>query len=113
MSKPHIALRLRDRLGPDASEDLINAFEEAQKDMVTLTTDRFERRLIAVSSELRQDMAAMDTGIRVALIDGLSKLRTDMSAMRADILLWSFLFWMGQVAAIVAILGFMLRAVAR
>ena len=119
-----LGLRLRDKLGSEASQDLSNAFQEVQNDMLALTTDRFDGRLIAVGSELRseiyqtqselrQEMARMDAGIRVALTEGLSKIRTEMSEMRVDVIRWSFVFWIGQFAATAALLGFMLRSIPR
>ena len=67
--------------------------------MVTLATERFEARLAAVASELRQEMARMDSGIRITLAEGLSKIRIDMSDGRAELIRWSFFFWVGQFAA--------------
>ena len=124
MVTPSLGLRLRDKLGSEASQDLSNAFQEVQNDMLTQTTDRFDGRLIAVGSELRseiyqtqselrQEMARMDAGIRVALTEGLSKIRTEMSEMRVDVIRWSFVFWIGQFAATAALLGFMLRSIPR
>lgn len=115
-----LGLRLRDELGPEASQDLGSAFVEVQNDMLTITTERFDGRLLAVGSELRSEiyraqsdlrleMAHMDAGLRVALAEGLSNIRTDMSDMRAEVIRWSFLFWVGQFAATAALLGFMLR----
>lgn len=89
--------------------------------MLTITTDRFEARLIAVSaelrseiartqSELRQEIAYGDAGLRVAFIEGLSRIRTEMSDMRVDVLRWSFLCWIGQVVATASLLAFMLRS---
>ena len=135
MARPSLGLRLRDKLGSEASQDLSHAFQDVQSDMLTLTTDRFDGRLIAVGSELRseisrtqsalrseifqtqselrQEMARMDAGIRVALTEGLSKIRTEMSEMRVDVIRWSFVFWIGQFAATAALLGFMLRSIPR
>ena len=124
MVTPSLGLRLRDKLGSEASQDLSNAFQEVQNDMLTLTTDRLDGRLIAVGSELRseiyqtqselrQEMARMDAGICVALTEGLSKIRTEMSEMRVDVIRWSFVFWIGQFAATAALLGFMLRSIPR
>jgi hypothetical protein len=121
---PALGLRLRDKLGPDASQDLSHAFEEVQNDMLTLTSERFEGRLIAVGSELRsemyqtqsdlrQEMARMDSGLRVTLAEGLSAIRADMNEMRVDVIRWSFLFWIGQVIATATVVGFMLRSIAR
>jgi len=113
MVQPNIGLRLRDKLGPDASQDLSHAFEEVRNDMLTMTADRFEGRLIAVGAGLREDMARMDSGVRIALADGLAKIRMDVSEARANVVYWSFLFWIGQFAATAVLLGFMLRSVGR
>jgi hypothetical protein len=37
--------------------------------------------------------------------------RQELSTTRVDMLRWSFVFWIGQVAAIAALLAFMLRGV--
>jgi len=124
MGVPVLGLHLRSRLGPEACEELSDAFEEEKNDMLAITSERFEQRLIAVSaelraeighsqSELRQEMTKMDAGIRVALTDGLSKIRAEMTDMRVDTLRWSFLFWLGQVAATGTLLAFMLRGFIR
>lgn len=120
MVQPNLGLRLRDKLGPEASQDLTHAFEEVQHDMLTITSERFENRLIAVGAELRseihqtqsdlrQEMARMDAGLRVTLLDGLSKIRTDLSESRVEVMRWSFFFWVGQFAATSALIGLLLR----
>ena len=123
MASPDLGLRLLTRLGPEACEDLSNAIEEGQNDMLSEASERFEQRLIAVAAEpradigrggpLRQDMTTMDAGIRVALTEGLSKIRVEMTDMRVEVLRWSFLFWLGQVAATATLLALMLRAFGR
>lgn len=98
--------------------------EEVQNDMLTITTERFEGRLIAVGSELRseiyrtqselrEEMARMDASLRITLAEGLSKIRTDISEARANVAYWSFLFWLGQFAATATLIGYMLRWAAR
>jgi hypothetical protein len=109
MVQPNLGLRLRDKLGPEASQDLSHAFEEVRHDMLTITSERFEGRLTAVGSELRQEMARMDSGLRVALTDALSKIRTDLSDSRAEVLRWSFIFWIGQFTATTALIVLLLR----
>lgn len=124
MVQPNLGLRLRDKLGPDASLDLGHAFQEVQNDMLTIVTERFEGRLIAVGSELRseiyqtqselrQEMARMDAGIRITLSEGLAKIRTEMSDIQVNVIRWSFAFWITQFAATAALLGFMLRSAGR
>ena len=109
MIRPTLGLRLRDRLGPEASQDLSGAFEEMENAVLTLATERFEARLAAVASDLRQEMARMDAGIRITLTEELSKIRIDMSDSRAELIRWSFFFWVGQFAATVAVIGLLWR----
>jgi hypothetical protein len=109
MRQPSLSLRLRDKLGPEGSQDLSHAFEEVQTEMLTITTERFEGRLAAVGSGLREDMVRMESGVRITLTEGLSKIRTDISEARANVVYWSFLFWIGQFAATAALIGYVLR----
>lgn len=113
MVKPNLGLRLRDTLGADASQDLSHAFEEVQHHMLTITTERFEARLATVASELRQDMARMDAGFRIALTEGISKIHLDMSEARIEIMRWSFFFWVGQFTATVTLIALLLRFAGR
>jgi hypothetical protein len=91
--KANLGLRLRDKLGPEASQDLSHAFEEVQNDMLTITTERFEGRLIAVGSELRseiyrtqselrEEMARMDASLRITLAEACRR-SAPISARRA------------------------------
>jgi hypothetical protein len=81
--------------------------------MVNAEGERFERRLTEEISGLRAEMYRELHALRVEVRDGLAAVRQEMSIMRADTLKWSFLFWIGQVATIAALLSFMLRASGR
>ena len=113
MIQPVLGLRLRDKLGPEATQDLGNAFEEVQKDMLTIAAERFDSRLVSVECHLRQDMTRLETGLHMALAEGLAKIRTEMSELRTDVLRWSFVFWIGQFAATAALFGLMLKFIGR
>ena len=102
------------------------------KIVLTAEAERFERRLTeeitglrtelhdqisAVRTELRDQISGLRAelhkeiaALRLEMHDGLAAVRQEMHAMRADILKWSFLFWIGQVATMAALLSFMLRA---
>jgi len=69
---------------------------------------------------IRSEMAAMGAAIRGELADQGAAIRSEMAAMgaairaemasgRVELLKWCFLFWIGQVAAMAALLAFMLR----
>jgi hypothetical protein len=79
------------RLGHDGARELSELLETEQRtwseQVLTVVTERFERRLI----------------------DETAKLRVEIAKDRFEVLKWMFLFWLGQVAAMAAMLNFMLR----
>jgi hypothetical protein len=109
MARTTISVRLRERLGEDASEDLAFAIDGAKGDMIAICQDKFEARLVVVAAELRQDMTKLDANLRVTMADGFAALRKEMSEMRVDMIRACFLFWLGQFAALVVALNYMLR----
>jgi len=70
---------------------------------------QFYRELSALRLELHDGLDA----VRQEMATLRADMETRMAAMRTDILKWSFLFWIGQVATIAALLSFMLRASGR
>lgn len=75
---------LRDRLGEDGADALvalINAASDQNKaDVLAFVEEKFERRL-------SQEVAKLDVRI---------------SEVRADLVRWMFIFWVGQLGAILA-----------
>ena len=78
---------LRQRLGETATEDLAAMFADAH----ALATASFEQRLSQETGRLRVDMAR------------------EFASLRVDLLKWSFLFWIGQVAALTAVMSLLLQ----
>ena len=76
--------------------------QEWTEDVVTMAVDRFEGRLTTEISSLRVDMVRELSALR-------QDVTRDLSAVRVELLKWSFLFWIGQVAAMAGLLAFMLR----
>jgi hypothetical protein len=89
---------LHDRLGPDASAGLLDLLDVARRDwlqdVLTVATDRFERRVIEEATSLRlaiaqgqaalrEEMAAGHAALRVEMASGLAAVRQDMAAARA------------------------------
>jgi len=97
---------LRKQLGDDATFGLIELLDTERKEwsdqVLSVATDRFERRLTEEASALR-----------VELHQGLASVRDEIASMRVDMLKWSFVFWVGQVAAMAALMSFMLRGAGR
>ena len=107
MGPSRVPAAIRVKLGDDATFGLIELLDTEQKDwsesVLTTATDRFERRLTHEIAGLRHEF-------HTTLHDGLASVRGELATTRVEMLRWSFVFWIGQVAAVAALLAFMLRA---
>ena len=85
------------------SERVWNAMPAAIGDdeLMSQMTDRFERRLVEETSQLRGDVSA----VRVEI----SGLRADMARDRFELLKWAFAFWIGQFFATAALIAALTR----
>jgi hypothetical protein len=108
---------LAERLGHEGTRGLIEwssaTHEEWKDDVLTTAVGRFEVRLTTEISALRVDMTRELSSLREEVGREISLLRRDMtrdlSDTRFEILKWSFLFWVGQLAAIAGLLAFTTR----
>jgi hypothetical protein len=77
---------LREKLGEEGTDALVTLINEAgesnKKSVVEVVEERFERRLT----------------------EEIGKLRTDMADLRANLIQWMFLFWIGQIGVLTGIL---------
>ena len=158
MESNTVPTALQERLGSEATHDLVRLFDTARfewtGDVVSLSLERFDRRLVEELARLRIDMAQEGAGLRENLAqqgadlrerlaqqgadlgeklaqqgaslrgeiaavrtdlksdmqEGFALIRQEMATNRFELLKWSFLFWIGQVFAIVGLVGAMLRA---
>jgi len=90
-----IPAAVRARLGDDATFGLIELLETERKEVgeqvLATASERFERRMAEEFARFREDVVH------------------ELSNTRVDMLKWSFLFWIGQVAAVAGLISFMLR----
>jgi hypothetical protein len=90
-----IPAALRARLGDDGAFGLIELLETERKEVseqvLATATDRFERRMAEEFARFRHDIIQ------------------ELSNTRVDMLKWSFLFWVSQVATMAGLLAFLLR----
>ena len=95
---------LRAKLGNDAMSDLETLLGDTGRpwkdDVLAITGERFERGLSEEIGALRIDMAKEFAAVRV-----------EMATMQTNLLKWSFLFWIGQFAAVSAMTAFLLQTV--
>ena len=60
-----------------------------------------------LATELRAEMKSLATEIRAEIKTSAAELRTEMAQFKTEIIKWMFLFWIGQLAAIFAIIKFL------
>ena len=124
MDSTAIPVALKDRLGPEATDGLLQIMEQMQthlrEDVITACTERFERRLVEETSTLRVQIAQVESSIRQDMTRLGSELRQEIGALgsqmardRFELLKWAFLFWIGQVVAIGTLIGVMMRMTGR
>ena len=110
MASGRVPSALRTRLGDDAPFGLIELFDsdhfdsdhkEWSEHVLSVAADRFERRLTEEISHFREE-------IREGLHNGLTSVRQEIATTRVEMLKWSFVFWIGQVAAMAGLLAYML-----
>lgn len=68
---------------------------------------KLERRAAEARSELREEMGALRQALglqRGDVLHGLEQLRTEIASSRVEILRWNFLFWVGTLGTVVALL---------
>lgn len=85
----NIPQALREKLGETASKGLIQLLQMLLENFHTQSTETFENRF-----EKR-------------LMEETGKLKIEMHALRADIIRWMFVFWIGQLASIIAVLRYL------
>jgi hypothetical protein len=67
-------------------------------------------KLAQQGATLRSEIAAVRIDLKSDMQGGFAAIRQEMATNRFELLKWSFLFWIGQVLAIVGLVGAMLRA---
>jgi hypothetical protein len=97
---------LRGRLEDEATFGLVELLDSERKDwsehVLSVASDRFERRLA-------QELGAFKSDVSKTLNDVAAGIRQDTATARLEMLKWSFVFWIGQVAAVAGLLAFMRR----
>jgi hypothetical protein len=103
MSGLLVPWELQDRLGHEGSLDLLKLLDSLNKDwsdaVLSLAIERFERRLAEEISKLRSEFH-----------QDLAGVRQEVATTRVELLKWSFVFWIGQVAAMAGLMAFMFTA---
>ncbi len=88
---------LREKLGPEGTRALAELLNKAsvqtRGDVIEIAASRFERRLAEELGVLRAEMGSE-----------IGALRAEMGAFEGRITRWMFVFWIGQIGALLGIL---------
>ncbi len=110
MARQRVSAALSARLGQEATDGLLELVESTRTEwtehVLTLAEARFERRLTEEISALRVDFTR-------ELHHGLAAVRQEIATVRVELIRWSFVFWVGQIAVMIGVLTFMLRDIGR
>jgi len=123
-----LSKRFYEALGEDVANEMVDWFNAVDttykadlRDLIEVQAQRFdaklEQRLAETRADLRTEMhagfadlrteigqvrAEMGVGfaqVRTEMASGSAVLRTEMANLRAELIKWMFLFWLGTVAA--------------
>ncbi len=117
---------LREKLGEegaDALVELINAADsQAKADVLTFVEEKFERRLseelakvdgriTTETGKLGERLTSLEAQFERRLSEEMrnvaaefASVRKEMAELKADLIRWMFIFWVGQLGAVVGIL---------
>ena len=95
--------RLQQALGPEAAEDLVNLLDGVELQRSELRA--FREGMRADFAEFREGMHTEFADFRSDMQKQISGLDTRLEKVKADLLRWSFVFWVGAVAAIAGLAG--------
>lgn len=89
---------LRQVLGDEASKELIDLVatttRSTKENILETAADRFEKRLAEFKGDVRGD---------------ISEVKAQVSEVKADLIKWMFVFWIGQIAVITGIIMAVIR----
>jgi methionyl-tRNA formyltransferase len=113
---------LNERLTDAGAQALVDIFDKVEQDnqktTLGIAEERFEKRMTQLDARIDRLEAKIDnvkveleskiSGVKTELeakIDGVeSRLELKIEKSRADIIKWMFIFWIGQVGTIIALL---------
>ena len=96
-------MQLRQSLGESASAALAEVLDARDDTVLTITTERFERRLSEEGSRLRGEMQELGLGLRTDMKVLRSDLVAEVANTRAELIKWAFVFWAGQLATMIGL----------
>lgn len=113
-----LSCRLHETLGDEAAGDMVNWMQQVDshrselRELNELNFSRFDARWTALDQRFDALNERFDTRfnqrtaeLRQEMRVGFAELRQEIAQRSADLLKWSFVFWVGAVGAIAALAG--------
>ena len=101
-----LSKRFYEALGEDVANEMVDWFNSVDatykadlRDLIEVQAQRFDARLEQRLAETRADLRSEIGELRSEMHAGFAQLRTEMASLRAELIKWMFLFWLGTVAA--------------
>ncbi|HKJ67614.1 MAG TPA: hypothetical protein VKA68_06625 [bacterium] len=103
---------LREKLGDEGTDALVELFNQSgdrqKENILEFVEEKFERRLSEeigrVNQRITDETAKLDKRItdETAKLD--TRMTTEIAKVRTELIKWMFIFWIGQIGAILGIL---------
>ncbi|MBD3376822.1 DUF1640 domain-containing protein [candidate division KSB1 bacterium] len=99
---------LKDKLGDEAVDSLIRLINQTQTEqkaeLLEFVEEKFEHRLTLEIGKVNERLTEEIGNVNERITQETSKLDVKIESTRADLIKWMFIFWIGQVAALLGIL---------
>jgi hypothetical protein len=106
---------LREKLGEEGTDALVQVLNENEKELRSSVFDfaeqRFEQSLNREITGVRGDLADAEKRFEKHLTEEIAGVRVDIADLRggiqksrSDTIKWMFLFWIGQIGAVLGII---------
>jgi gas vesicle protein len=99
---------LKDKLGDEGVDSLIRLLNQSQQnqkqDLMVYLEEKYERRLTEEIGKVNERLTEEIGKVNERITKEIAGVKTDLADTRADLIKWMFIFWMGQVIALVGIL---------
>jgi len=97
---------LREKLGDEGTDALVELFNQSgdrqKENILEFVEEKFERRLSEEIGRVNQRITDETAKLDKRITDETAKL--EIAKVRTELIKWMFIFWIGQIGAILGIL---------
>jgi hypothetical protein len=99
-----LSRKFYEKFGDELTNELVNWMNQVDATYRTEFRDLFEINFGRFNALLEQRMAQLDAKLEQRAAQLESKFETRMEQMKTELLRWNFLFWIGTLGTVVALL---------